>query len=130
MEHLKPYHCAQLPDMMENIARVCHAANKEYCLTIGDISQVHWEDAPQWQQDSALRGVLMHLTGEHNAEDSHVAWRKEKEADGWRYGEVKDAINKEHPCIVDFKNLPLEQQAKDHLFRAIVHAFKTVITQR
>ena len=33
---------------------------------------------------------------------------------------VKDAVRKEHPCLVAFEDLPISQQAKDELFRAVV----------
>jgi hypothetical protein len=47
---------------------------------------------------------------------------KQKVADGWVYGPVKDAVKREHPCMVPFTELPREQQAKDFIFRAVVHA--------
>jgi len=37
---------------------------------------------------------------------------------------VKDTEKKEHPCIVPFDQLPREQQAKDYLFRGVVHAVR------
>ena len=45
-----------------------------------------------------------------------------KLADGWVYGEVKDPVKKEHPCLVAFEELPVEQQAKDYIFKAVVDA--------
>jgi hypothetical protein len=47
---------------------------------------------------------------------------KAKLSQGWRYGEVKDAVAKTHPCMVPFEQLPVEQQAKDRLLLAIVKA--------
>ena len=47
---------------------------------------------------------------------------KEKEADGWKYGAVKNPETKEHPCYVPYEQLPAEQQKKDALFIAIVHS--------
>jgi hypothetical protein len=44
------------------------------------------------------------------------------------YGEVKDAEKKTHPCIVPYKDLPPEQQAKDHLFKAVVSALAPLLT--
>ena len=41
----------------ETIARIAHEVNRVYCLTIGDKSQPRWEDAPQWQKESAINGV-------------------------------------------------------------------------
>lgn len=43
-------------------------------------------------------------------------------ADGWTYGEVKDAERKTHPTLVPFGDLPAGQQQKDRLFVAIVAA--------
>ncbi len=34
----------------ETIAKVCHEANRAYCQTIGDNSQLAWEQAEEWQQ--------------------------------------------------------------------------------
>lgn len=47
---------------IEQIARVCHEVNRAYCQALGDDSQPAWEDAPQWQRDSALLGVQLLLT--------------------------------------------------------------------
>lgn len=54
----------------------------------------------------------------------HDQWRSEKLAAGWKFGPVKDASLKEHPCLVDFDQLPPGQQAKDRLFAAVVLALK------
>lgn len=108
----------------EDIARVAHEANRAYCKTLGDDSQPDWDDAPEWQRESARMGVDLHLSGDFHAEASHVSWMKQKLDDGWKYGPIKDPEKKEHPCLVPFDQLPPEQQAKDHLFRGIVHALR------
>lgn len=103
------------------IARVCHEVNRAYCEALGDRSQVAWEDAPQWQRDSAIRGVELHRRDpEAGPEMSHVSWSEEKVADGWVCGPIKSAVKKTHPCLVPFDQLPVEQQAKDYIFRAVV----------
>jgi hypothetical protein len=109
----------------ENIARVCHEVNRAYCQALGDSSQLSWEDAPQWQKDSAMMGVVLHSHGEHGPEASHASWMAQKLAEGWKYGASKDPENKMHPCIVPFEKLPREQQAKDFIFRAVVHALRS-----
>ena len=108
----------------EEIARVSHEVNRAYCQALGDMSQPAWEDAPGWQRASARLGVEFHLSGDHGPEASHASWMKQKLEEGWKYGPVKDPERKEHPCIVPFDQLPREQQAKDFLFRAVVHAMK------
>lgn len=110
-------------DINESIAKVCHEANRAYCQTIGDNSQPTWENAPDWQRSSAINGVEFHLANPDAGDSaSHDNWAMEKFADGWVYGEKKDPEAKTHHCLVPFDELPPEQQAKDRLFRAIVHA--------
>ena len=107
--------------LVTQIAKIVHEANRAYCETLGDDSQPVWEDAPQWQTDSAISGVLAIREGRiTKPEDSHIGWLKEKEESGWIYGELKNPEDKTHPCMVPFDELPEEQQIKDHLFFAIV----------
>ena len=105
------------------IAKVCHDANREYCALSGDHTQVMWYSAPDWQRESAIDGVT-HALDNPNAgpEDSHQNWWAGKIADGWVYGEVKDAVAKTHPCMVPYEQLPEFQRKKDALFLAIVRA--------
>lgn len=111
---------------LDAIARVCHEVNKAYCEALGDNSQPTWEDAPAWQRESARMGVDLHLMGNFGPEASHISWMNQKLEDGWTYGPVKDPEAKQHPCMVPFGQLPREQQAKDYIFRAVVHALKEV----
>ena len=109
------------------IAMMCHAINAAYCQSMGDNSQVAWDDAPDWQRNSAIAGVEMHLANpDATPEQSHESWYKQKEAEGWKYGEVKDMEKKEHPCFLPYDQLPAEQKAKDYLFRATVHLVKNL----
>ena len=108
------------------IASICHEANRAYCKSIGDTSQPSWEEAPDWQKESAIAGVSFHMANPTASPSaSHEAWRQHKEAEGWDYGIKKDPFLKQHPCMVPYDELPIEQRRKDYLFRAIVHAFMT-----
>ncbi len=108
----------------EEIARVCHEVNRAYCQALGDHSQPTWEDAPQWQRESARLGVHLHCDNDVGPEASHSSWMAEKVKDGWIYGPTKRPERKEHPCMVPFYQLPPEQRAKDYIFRAVVHALR------
>jgi hypothetical protein len=113
---------------IEQIARVAHETNRAYCETIGDASQPKWEDAPEWQRRSAIDGVEFHLKAHRDGKRpspsaSHDNWLRDKAADGWKYGPVKDPAKKEHPCFVAYYDLPAEQRMKDHLFGAVVGSF-------
>ena len=116
----------QTPFMTNNqIARVCHEVNRAYCQALGDNSQPTWEDAPQWQRDSALLGVQLHLTDpDASAAASHESWMAQKIAEGWVWGPNKNPELKQHYCIVPFELLPVAQQAKDFIFRGVVHALR------
>lgn len=105
-------------------AQICHEANRALCLAFGDDSQVPWDEAPEWQRLSAVKGVRFVLANpDAGPEANHNNWMRDKLDDGWTWGEVKDSTVKTHPCLVPFVELPPEQQAKDHVFRAIVEAF-------
>lgn len=107
------------------IAMLCNSINAAYCQSLGDDSQPTWDDAPDWQKNSAVAGVEMHIADpDATPEQSHESWYKQKEAEGWIYGEVKDLEKKEHPYFLPYDELPLEQKAKDYLFRATVHLMK------
>lgn len=110
------------PEVLPQIARACHEANRAYCFAIGDSSQVPWDEAPVWQLDSACRGVLGVLCNGDTPERSHASWMREKAAAGWTHGPVKDAEKRTHPCMLPYDQLPPEQQRKDALFHAVCSA--------
>lgn len=105
------------------IAQMCHATNRSYCQLLGDHSQLPWDSAPQWQKDSAIKGVEYHVANPTaKPSDSHNQWLAQKGLDGWKYGDVKDEAKKEHPCFVPYDELATSQRIKDYLFKAVVDA--------
>jgi len=109
----------------EVIAPICHQANKAFCESYGDYSQKDWSQAEDWQRESAVKGVQFRINNPDAGHDAqHNSWMAEKVADGWVYGESKDATAKTHPCIIPFEQLPIFQQKKDALFCAIVDSLK------
>ena len=112
-----------------HIAQLAHEVNRAYCASLGDTSQLAWADAPEWQKASALVGVDMHTANpDATPEQSHESWLAQKTAEGWAYGDVKDAEKKLHPCFLPYAELPAEQKAKDYLFRGVVHAMLALPT--
>lgn len=108
---------------VNDIAELAHEVNRAYCNSQGDLSQLAWADAPDWQKESAIKGVKFHLDNPlATPEMSHNEWLKEKEAAGWKHGPEKNAETKEHPCFCSYQQLPPEQRAKDYLFRGVVRA--------
>jgi hypothetical protein len=112
----------------EDLAAIAHDANRRLCLRLGDGTQPAWDYAPEWQRSSAIDGVKFHLANpDSTPEDSHVNWLKTKEAEGWKYGPVKNPETKEHPCYVPYGELPMSQQSKDYLFRAVIHGLSKFV---
>lgn len=105
------------------IGRACHEANRAWCEFNGDLSQKPWEEAEEWQRQSAIDGIMFIFEFPEAGDSAmHDNWSKTRIADGWVYGEVKDADAKTHPCLVPFTFLPPHQQFKDKLFRAVALA--------
>lgn len=110
----------------ERIAKVCHEAGRVMTDLIGDVPvQPPWETAPEEMRTSCVKGVLFLLENpDTSAEGSHEEWRREKEKDGWIWGEKKDAEKKTHPALMDFEKLPKGPRAKDAMFKLIVNSMK------
>lgn len=109
--------------IVEATARIAHAVNRAYCAATGDYSQVAWEDAPEWQKESAIAGVrFLAETPEATPADTHNSWVELKLANGWRHGPVKDESAKLHPCIAPYEDLPITQRTKDHIYLAVVRS--------
>jgi hypothetical protein len=110
----------------EQIAKTAHEVNRAYCHALGDYSHLPWRLVPENIKQSAINGVEFHLTNpDATPEQLHANWMKFKTEDGWTYGEIKDSEKKEHPCMLPYGRLPLEQRAKDFMFAAVVDTLKT-----
>lgn len=106
---------------LQQIAQVCHEANKSLCEAGGDFSQKPWHECPEWQKEASIQSVEAviknpEMTGKQMRED----WVQFKLSQGWSYGPVKDAEKKEHPLLCPDDELSEIDAAKDHLFVSIV----------
>lgn len=107
---------------LEGIARIAHQINRALRMGIGEDGGPDWFAAPQWMKDSAVAGVQFHIDNPTaKPEDSHKSWLNHKLASGWTFGPIKSDVLKQHPCMVPFDKLPKDQQAKDWVFREVVH---------
>lgn len=112
---------------IENIAKICHEANKAYCESFGDFSQPKWEESPEWQKQSYINGVMTLLSyPSKTPKELHDNWMEYKKKEGWKYGKEKNFKEKTHPCLVEYEDLPQDQKVKDYLFRAIVLALESL----
>ena len=108
--------------LFEAAARAAHEANRAWCLSRGDVSQVSWDEASDDIKQSCLQGVKQVFAGATPA-SLHDSWMKNRIEHGWVYGPVKDVEKKIHPCLVPYGELPQEQRAKDEIFLRVVIAF-------
>lgn len=107
---------------VDQLAHVVHEANRALQRVLGEqwVSPSWWE-APAEMRDSSMHGVRQVLAGA-TPEELHAEWVRWRTERGWRYGPVKDEWGRTHPCLVDYADLPPEQQVKDALMQAIVLA--------
>lgn len=62
--------------------------------------------------DIALPEELLSLT-ERIAGNVHDVWAAGRIAEGWTYGDVKDAVNKKTPLLVPYDELPESEKEYD-----------------
>jgi hypothetical protein len=109
--------------MIARAAEAAHEANRVLCMALGDNSQPKWEDAPEWQKNSAIAGVSqIQAHPDTTPEQSHEGWLALKKAEGWKYGPTKNPETREHPCFLPYYQLPENQRLKDEMFGIVVRA--------
>lgn len=50
---------------------------------------------------------------EEMARNVHEVWAKNRMAEGWSYGSVRDDVKKETPCMVAYEDLPENEKEYD-----------------
>ena len=114
---------------INDLAKICHEANRAYCEMLGDFSNKTWEETAENIRNSTISGVRKVVSGEiTNPKDSHNYWLQFKiDEGGWKYGPIKDLENKIHPCFVTYDLLPEEQRVKDEIFFALCTRMKPFV---
>jgi RyR domain len=104
------------------IGSIAHEANRALTRIVQDVPvQRAWEDEVEEMRESVVKGVLHHMNNPGSSpETSHESWMKERRANGWVWGPVKDSEKKTHPALVPYAELPVGTRLKDKLFTAIV----------
>lgn len=103
------------------IAQAVHEAVRVIQKAVGEEVAPHWEDAPEWMRVSTTLGVIAAARGT-TPEASHEAWMRQRLAEGWVLGYVKNIEAKISPNLVPYAELDDAQKAKDHVLIAIVEA--------
>jgi len=113
-------------DWVTETAKLCYAAEHAYCIAIREESEVWSKLTEKEQQHIIGRVAFCILYPDSPPSAFHDNWMIKKTVDGWKFGKVFDATKKLHPSIKPFHHLPIEQQAKDHIFTSIVHQTSVV----
>ena len=50
---------------------------------------------------------------EQLAHNTHEVWAAQRMADGWRWGKARDDVNKLHPSLVPYEELPESEKVYD-----------------
>jgi len=112
-------------DTLTKIAYVVHEAIRAWQRVNGQAAAPAWEDAT-WERESTTEAVQYALAGSSPGAQ-HERWKKERQAQGWTYGPVKDEKAKTNPLLVPFEALPPVEIAKDHLIISITRALASVM---
>ncbi len=67
---------------------------------------------PAETSDVKLPEELLPLI-EEMAKNVHEVWAKNRMAEGWTYGPVRDDAGKTHPCLVPYEELPESEKEYD-----------------
>ena len=106
----------------EELAEVCHEANRIVQKHLSDeCPSPHWDDDDEFIKKTCIGEVQMILMG-YTPEETHAHWCDELFDRGYICGPVKSREMKTHPCLVPFKDLPLEQKRKVRMIHGIVLA--------
>lgn len=108
-------------EWITDTAKICHGVERAYCAAIReDVKE--WEalkDADKERVISRVAYCILYPNAKPSA--FHDSWMMKMLIDGWVFGKTYNAESKTHPQLKPFHHLPTEQQAKDHIFRAVVH---------
>lgn len=74
--------------------------------------KTHYRPVPIVVEDISLSVDVLELVG-LIAENVHEIWAAARIADGWVYGEERNDVKKEHPCLVPYTELSESEKEYD-----------------
>lgn len=110
-----------------DIAKVCYEVNNAYRSAVGEMTKVGWDKLGKEAKAALIKGIEESLKEPKSAEQQHNTWLENMLAEGWKYAEKLNEKEKEHPQMVPFLGLPLEQRVKDSIFTAIIAAMGKIV---
>lgn len=104
------------------IAKAAHYANALVCDVLNDgMEPLPWEATTEDYKNILINDVAMVLsTPNPTPEQYHENWLKVKRSEGWIYGEKKNDETKEHPFLVPYNQLTVNQRVNYSVFVSFV----------
>ncbi len=78
-----------------------------------------WDTLSASAREGYVSSVRYAMKG-YSPRRQHDEWMGYRQKQGWRHGPVKNEVEKTHPCLVPYNDLPASEQLKDKLFLSIV----------
>ena len=69
---------------------------------------------PICTDDVELSADILELS-ELIAKNTHDVWAVGRIADGWSYGKERDDVEKHHPCLISYEDLPESEKEYDRV---------------
>ena len=112
-------------EAIQRIAQVTHEAMRAWQKANGQAHAPPWSRAPKWMRESSVASVSWRIANPNaTASAQHDQWMAQKKADGWKFGNKKDAKKKTHPMMIPYRGLPVFERRKDALVNAVVDALR------
>lgn len=83
----------------------------------------NYHPAPLDTSDVTLSDDLVNLT-EEMARNVHEVWATARISQGWQYGATRNDVEKTHPCLIPYEELPEEEKEYDR--RTAVETLKLI----
>jgi len=100
----------RVPLTPQQLARLCHEADRVLCSMQGDARVSPWETLDEKTQDevvAAVREVLEHP--ELTDEARHARWLRQRREAGWIYGPVRSIPGRTDPALLEYGALSSER---------------------
>ena len=106
--------------------RIVQAAIREYTDSplCWDLPQWEWARANYVSTERLRHGMMLRdANGPGLPYDAaRNMWLRQMEADGWRYGPVGSVENKEHPWMIPYEDLPVDEKIRHRLRAGVADA--------
>jgi hypothetical protein len=115
----------ELRDIVRDCAEGAWDVYDVYCSLIGEDTPNDFRDAPKHMRDSIKDLVKTILSGDFSGEtidgeELHSQWVVFLKDAGWKWGIALDVHAKQHPSLVSYELLPVDQRCKADLLAATI----------